>query len=758
MRDTNNDRSGVGGTKVDVGNRPVTGLRLYLEGKRNNRLAIHCSTFPPCRKASNFKTNQTETPLNTSIISKVLLQLKSSPDAKLALGFFHWSAHHKQTKHEPSSYCIAVHILVKAKLIKDARALLEAILTRAATESSSVFSVVETLVSSYAVTESTHFVFDLLVQTCAKLRLIDGVMDVVYYLDERGFKLGVISYNTLIHVVEKSGQPGLVWRVYEHMVENRTYPNEVTVRIMVNALCKEGKLQKFVDIVDRMHGKRCSPWVIVNTYLIFGMVEEGRIEDGLVLLKRVLQKNMIPDTVAYSLVVYARLKLGDVESAWKVFDGMLKRGFNANCFLYTLFIGVYCEEGKIEEANVLMLEMENGGLKVYDETFNHLIVGCSKVGRVEESLKFFEKMIDVGLVPSCLAFNELVEGLCENGDVKLADEILTLLLDKEFVPDETTYCHLISGYGKKCSFEGVMKLYHEMEYKSLSGSYLILNSLIISLCHCGRLEEAERYLRVMKDQSLSPSGSVYKTLIASYFEKGDKTRADQLYSELVGQGLDLRSCFHAGLFFPNQIIEPLVSKQRFVTMESLAEKALKAIYKHWLSNIKDWGISRQLLWGHRIPVWYIVGKDYEEDYIVARSTEEALDKSRQKYGKNVEIYQDPDVLDTLFSSALWPFSTLGWLDVSTEDFKRFYPTTMLETGYIYIEASKARLNHSEGHSVASVAQAVLLYVFQNILKVLHPFMPFVTEELWQVSPDFAEAVQSTLPDFAAVVLFRKDWT
>ncbi|KAK2990758.1 hypothetical protein RJ640_003826 [Escallonia rubra] len=467
-------------------------------------------------------------------------KLKSPPDAKLALGFFHWSAHHKQTKHESSSYCIAVHILVKAKLIKDARALLEAILTRAAMESSSVFSVVETLVSSYEVTESTHFVFDLLVQTCAKLRLIDGVMDVVYYLDERGFKLGVISYNTLIHVVEKSGQPGLVWRVYEHMVENRTYPNEVTVRIMVNALCKEGKLQKFVDIVDRMHGKRCSPWVIVNTYLIFGMVEEGRIEDGLVLLKRVLQKNMIPDTVAYSLVVYARVKLGDVEYAWKVFDGMLKRGFNANCFLYTLFIGVYCEEGKIEEANVLMLEMENGGLKAYDETFNHLIVGCSKVGRVEESLKFCEKMIDVGLVPSCLAFNELVEGLCENGDVKLADEMLTLLLDKEFVPDETTYCHLISGYGKKGSFEGVMKLYHEMEYKSLSCSYLILNSLIISLCHCGRLEEAERYLRVMKDRSLSPSGSVYKTLIASYFEKGDKTRADQLYSELVGQGLDLR--------------------------------------------------------------------------------------------------------------------------------------------------------------------------------------------------------------------------
>ncbi|KAF3445212.1 hypothetical protein FNV43_RR14906 [Rhamnella rubrinervis] len=444
-------------------------------------------------------------------------------------------------------------------------------------------------------------------------------------------------------------------------------------------------------------------------------------------------------------------------------------------------------------------------------------------------------------------------------------------------------------------------------------------------------------LNVMnKDGTLNDVAGLYSGL--DRFEARKK-----LWADLEETGLAVKTEPHT-LRVPRsqrggEIIEPLVSKQWFVTMEPLAEKALQAvekgdlkiiperferIYNHWLSNIKDWCISRQLWWGHRIPVWYIVGKDCEEEYIVARGADEALAQAQQKYGKDVKIYQDPDVLDTWFSSALWPFSTLGWPNVSAEDFKLFYPTAMLETGhdilffwvarmvmmgieftgkvpfqYVYlhglirdsqgrkmsktlgnvidpldtikefgtdalrftlslgtagqdlnlsterltsnkaftnklwnagkfvlqnlpsqsdasawedvlsyefdkeeslhrlplserwvisklhilidgvtasydkyffgdigretydffwgdfadwyIEASKARLYHSGGHSVASVAQAVLLYVFENILKLLHPFMPFVTEELWQALPNREAALivspwpQTSLP-------------
>ncbi len=134
-------------------------------------------------------------------------------------------------------------------------------------------------------------------------------------------------------------------------------------------------------------------------------------------------------------------------------------------------------------------------------------------------------------------------------------------------------------------------------------------------------------------------------------------------------------------------VEPLVSKQWFVRTKTLAEKAIAAVdekrieiipevwvktWNEWMHNIRDWCISRQLWWGHRIPVWYC---DKCGEVIIAREDPTACTKCN-----NTELRQDPDVLDTWFSSGLWPFSTLGWPD-KTEDLARFYPTTTLITGF-----------------------------------------------------------------------------
>jgi valyl-tRNA synthetase len=136
-----------------------------------------------------------------------------------------------------------------------------------------------------------------------------------------------------------------------------------------------------------------------------------------------------------------------------------------------------------------------------------------------------------------------------------------------------------------------------------------------------------------------------------------------------------------------EIVEPMISEQWFVKIEPLARPALEAVrdgrikiiperfekvYYNWLENIKDWCISRQLWWGHRIPVWYC------DD--CGKQTCTRTDPVSCAHCGSKNIHQDPDVLDTWFSSGLWPFSTLGWPD-ETPDYKYFYPTTMMETAY-----------------------------------------------------------------------------
>ncbi len=147
----------------------------------------------------------------------------------------------------------------------------------------------------------------------------------------------------------------------------------------------------------------------------------------------------------------------------------------------------------------------------------------------------------------------------------------------------------------------------------------------------------------------------------------------------------------------NTVIEPYMTDQWFVKIQPLAKPAIDAVkngdirfvpgnwektYFNWMENIEDWCISRQIWWGHRIPAWYDkTGKIY-----VAKNIEEA----QKQAGDGVELTQDEDVLDTWFSSALWPFSTLGWPE-KTAELSRFYPTSVLVTGFDIIFFWVARM-------------------------------------------------------------------
>jgi len=167
-----------------------------------------------------------------------------------------------------------------------------------------------------------------------------------------------------------------------------------------------------------------------------------------------------------------------------------------------------------------------------------------------------------------------------------------------------------------------------------------------------------------------------KAIIADLDEMG-------LLEKIEEHQHNVGTCYRCG-----NDVEPIVSAQWFVKMKTLAEEAIRAVrdgetkfvperftknYMNWMENLHDWCISRQLWWGHQIPVWYCA------DCGKMTCTREDPDRCQHCGSANIE--RDPDVLDTWFSSALWPFSTLGWPNMDSEDLKYFYPTDVLVTGY-----------------------------------------------------------------------------
>ena len=200
---------------------------------------------------------------------------------------------------------------------------------------------------------------------------------------------------------------------------------------------------------------------------------------------------------------------------------------------------------------------------------------------------------------------------------------------------------------------------------------------------------------------LTDDAKIKDTVDSAYVGMDRFEARKQMVTDLDGQGLIEKIEPHK-LMVPrgdrtHAVIEPYMTDQWFVKIAPLAQPAIDAVkngdirfipenwnktYFNWMDNIQDWCISRQIWWGHRIPAWY----DNDGNIFVANSLKEAQEQA----GEGTKLRQDEDVLDTWFSSALWPFSTLGWPD-KTPELSRFYPTDVLVTGFDIIFFWVARM-------------------------------------------------------------------
>jgi valyl-tRNA synthetase len=260
-------------------------------------------------------------------------------------------------------------------------------------------------------------------------------------------------------------------------------------------------------------------------------------------------------------------------------------------------------------------------------------------------------------------------------------------------PDDDRYKHLV---GKKAilpivgrEIEIVADDYVDMEFGS--GAVKITPAHDPNDFEIGNRHNLERVLVMHEDGSMNENAGKYNGLDRFECRK-------QIVKDLQEQGVLFKIEDHEHTVGHSErsgaVVEPYLSTQWFVNMQPLADEAVKlqqgedkvnfvperfeGTYLRWMENIRDWCISRQLWWGHRIPAWY--HKETKEIYVGKEAPADL---------ENWE--QDTDVLDTWFSSALWPFSTMGWPDLDSEDFKRYFPTDALVTGYDIIFFWVARM-------------------------------------------------------------------
>ncbi|RFA34547.1 valine--tRNA ligase [Virgibacillus dokdonensis] len=250
-------------------------------------------------------------------------------------------------------------------------------------------------------------------------------------------------------------------------------------------------------------------------------------------------------------------------------------------------------------------------------------------------------------------------------------------------PDDERYSHLI---GKKAilpivgrEIPIVADEYVDMEFGS--GAVKITPAHDPNDFEVGNRHDLERVLVMHEDGTMNENAGIYEGMDRFVCRK-------QIVHDLKEQGVLFKIEDHVHQVGHSErsgaVVEPYLSTQWFVKMKPLADAAIELqagsdkvnfvpqrferTYLNWMENIRDWCISRQLWWGHRIPAWH--HKETKEIYVGKESPDDI---------ENWE--QDEDVLDTWFSSALWPFSTMGWPDVEAEDYKRYFPTGVLVTGY-----------------------------------------------------------------------------
>ncbi|XP_047321745.1 pentatricopeptide repeat-containing protein At4g26680, mitochondrial-like [Impatiens glandulifera] len=393
--------------------------------------------------------------------------LKVQNDHVLSLEFFNWVEIHKPNMLTLDINSIVLHILTKNKKFRSAEFIFRKML-----ESNSLDfpeKLFDSLLYSYRMCDSSPRIFDSLFKTYAHLRKCRNATDTFCSMKQYGILPTAESCNAYISSLMSLNRPDIAFKFYKEMRRSMVSPNAYTLNMIINALCKLGKLGEAVDLFENM--------------------------------------GLTRTVSSYNTLICGHCKQGLFSTAMKLKYGMEKNGLNPSNVTYNTLIHWLCKAGKMNEANKLLSEMKAMkavGVSPNIITYNTLINGYSLIGDNEKGCQLFMEMSRSGIKADILTYNALILGLCKDGKTRKAAYMVRELDDRKLTPNSSTFSALITGQCVRNNSERAFLLYKSMIKSGCHPNECTFNTLISSFCKNDDFDGAFQVLREMLDRSMVP--------------------------------------------------------------------------------------------------------------------------------------------------------------------------------------------------------------------------------------------------------------
>ncbi|CAN0903339.1 Pentatricopeptide repeat-containing protein At1g09820 [Linum grandiflorum] len=423
--------------------------------------------------------------------------LDSGAKPELILSYFTWSQKELNLNYPLEDTFGVLHSLAYAKSWPKIRSFLHYFVRN---EKHSVSSILHSLSISSGSCQVSSVIVDMLVLAYVNNLKSQLGFEAFKRAGDYGFRFSALSCNPLLNALVKDGESGRVEFMYREMGKRSIELNLITFNIVINGLCKAGKLQKARDVFEDMK-LRVSPNAITYNSLIDG---------------------------------YCKMdKVGKMYTACRIFKEMKDNGIPPNLVTYNILIDGFCNDDNVSAAMKVFAEMQRLGLKPNVITYNALINGLCSSGKVDEALGFRDQMVGSGVEPNVVTHNVLINGFCKNKMLKEASELFEDMEKQGIAPNVTTYNTLIDTFCKNGEMEQAFSLRVLMLKKMVSPNVSTYNCLISGLCREGKAEDVKYFLEDMKCKHLRPDVVTYNILIDSLCKKGESRKAAKLLDEMI---------------------------------------------------------------------------------------------------------------------------------------------------------------------------------------------------------------------------------